>query len=615
MNQRLDSSWSVLLLGLSSWALGCSTTSEAGNAALGAPASAAGSSSGGSSNATGGTSSGAGATGTAGDGAPPDLHTPTFTCSPDAVPPSLPLRRLSGTQLKNTLKDLIGFAMPRSGSAVLKEAEADVSSLPADSRQGPDTVFARFDRLDQTVQQRLVDDEYALARQIGAALTGSSTRLAELAGDCATKANDKACIDAFIERFGERVQRRPLDDGDVAFYRKAAGSAPYAASGYADVVALLLTSPYMMYAVEHGVSDTDARAKLSGFELAARLSYQFWQTAPDTELLDAARSGDLLTDQGFDEQLERVLSDAKAERGIVEFISQWLENPKLEELDARAAEPVYSAFLDGFEPAAELKQRMQREVADASLYYVKNGGSFADFFGSNRSFAKTDDLAELYETPVWDGDEPPVFSESARAGLLTRAALLATGLSDTRPIIKGVLIRKAILCDDVPPPPADVANSPPPLSDTAVSTRKAVEGKTGSGTCAGCHTQLINDLGFATENFDALGRLRTEQRLFDAKGKQVGAATVDTTSVPKVDAGDTATSSGATDLTRMILASDKPYACFARQYFRFTFSRVELPTLDGCTLAALKDKLQANAGLDEVLKAIALDRSFRERTF
>jgi hypothetical protein len=618
MNLRHQASWSVLLLALASWSVACSTASEAGKTDPGTSASAAGNASGGTSNVNGtaGASAVAGSgTGVAGDGTPPDLHTPTFTCSPDATPPSLPLRRLSATQLKNTLKDLLGFAMPKSGSAVLKEVGGDVDALPADSRQGPDTIFARFDRLDQTVQQRLVDDEYALARELGAALTSSSARLAELAGDCATKANDQACLDAFIKRFGERAQRRALEDEDVTFYRRAAGSAPYAASGYADVVALLLTSPYMMYAVEHGQSDSDARSKLSGYELAARLSYQFWQTAPDTELLEAARSGDLLTDDGFDAQLERVLSDAKAERGIVEFISQWLENPKLEALDTRAAEPVYNAFLDGFEPGAELKQRMQREVADASLYYVKTGGSFADFFGSNRSFAKTDDLAALYKTPVWDGDEPPAFSESGRAGLLTRAALLATGLSDTRPIIKGVLIRKAILCDEVPPPPADVANSPPPVSDTTASTRKAVEGKTGSGVCAGCHTQLINDLGFATENFDALGRLRSEQPLFDAKGKQVGTAPIDTTSVPKVDAGDPASSAGAADLTRLILASDKPYACFARQYFRFTFSRVEQPTQDGCALSALKEKLQANAGLDEVLKAIALDRSFRERSF
>jgi len=610
--RRLDRNWSLLLLVLCPWLLACSSMAEGGKPTPGATASAGNGNAGAGSAAAGDSASAAG-NGTAGNGPAPDLHTASFSCSPDAAPASLPLRRLSAIQLKNTLKDLIAFALPKSASAVLSEVSADIDQLPADSRQGPDTVFARFDRLDQTVQQRLVDDEYTLAQKLGNALTSSGERLAELVGSCVSKANDQACLDGFIQRFGERVQRRPLAAEDVAFYRRAAGSAPYAASGYADVVALLLASPYLIYAVEHGQSPSDVRAKLSPFELAARLSYQFWQTAPDSALLEAARSGELSSDDGFKTQLERVLADPKAERGIAEFIGQWLENPKLEDLAARVAEPAYQAFLDGFKPSAELKQRMQQELADASLYYVRSGGSFADFFASDRSFAKTADLAQLYGVPVWTEGEPPALS--GRAGLLTRAALLATGLRDTRPIIKGVLIRKAILCDDVPAPPAEVANSPPPLSDAKASTRQAVQAKTSGGACSSCHTQLINDLGFATENFDALGRLRTEQPLFDDQGKRVGTAAVDTASVPKVEARDMTASAGAADLTRLILESDKPYACFARQYFRFTFSRVEQPSQDGCVLSALKEKLQEKAGLDQVLKAIALSRSFQERTF
>jgi len=612
MKRQLERSGSALLLSL--WSLASLACSSASNAPAGGttPASDL---AGGASNTGGGASASgsaaAGGSAASGNQPGPDLHAPSFSCSPDALPASLPLRRLSSVQLKNTLKDLIAFALPQSAKAVLGEVLADIEQLPADSRQGPDTIFARFDRLDQTVQQRLVNDEYALAGELGAALTRSSERLAELVGTC--KPSEQSCLDGFIQRFGERVQRRALEPEDLAFYRRAAGAAPYDASGYADVVALLLTSPYLIYTVEHGQSASDTRSKLSAYELAARLSYQFWQTQPDAALLDAARSGELLTDDGFEAQLERVLADPKAERGIAEFIGQWLENPKLEDLAARVAEPAYQAFLDGFVPTSELKEHMQREVVDASLFYLRSGGSFGDFFGSNRSFAKTADLAGLYRAPVWAGAEPPTLTD--RAGLLTRAALLATGLSDTRPIIKGVLIRKGILCDDVPPPPAEVANSPPPVSDLTGSTRQAVTAKTASGNCASCHTQLINDLGFATENFDALGRLRTEQPLFDAKGMKVGSAAIDTSSVPKVESGDLTASTGAADLTRLILESEKPYACFARQYFRFTFSRLEEPRQDGCALAALKEKLQENAALEQVLKSIVRDRSFRERTF
>jgi hypothetical protein len=245
---------------------------------------------------------------------------------------------------------------------------------------------------------------------------------------------------------------------------------------------------------------------------------------------------------------------------------------------------------------------------------MREGQTFTEFFQSNRSFAVTDDLASIYGVEPWEGGDPPVFADAQREGLLARAAFLATGLSDTRPIIKGVLIRKAILCEDVLPPPAEVANEPPPVSDGALSTREAVEGKTSTAVCQSCHGRL-NDLGFVTENFDALGRYRSEQRLFDEDGELVGTVPVDTNSVPAVEEDDETPAAGIADLNRMILASDKPYACFARQYFRFTNSRVENTEADGCALATLKDALTTGRSLRDTLKAVALEKSFKEHTF
>lgn len=597
---------------------GASNT-DAGGAATGSGASSDGASStdgtGGSGvGSTSGASGGANSSNTSGGSGLPEDLSPVFTCDASAVPESVPLKRLSYAQYRHTLEDLILLALPDSGPAALTELGPALDRLPRDTRQGPDTAFALFDRLDQTVQQVHIDEQYAISNELGRTLTGTSERLAELVGDCAVEQSDAACLTGFIRSFGERAQRRPLEDDDVDFYASAVGDSPYSPEDYADVVALLLASPYAVYAVEHGQDDASGpRVALTAFELASKLSYQFWQTMPDAELFEAARSGELLTDAGYEAAVDRVLSDARAQRGVGEFFSQWLENPFLEELDARVGQPTYDAFLDGYEPTSELRARMLQEVVDAANYSLAEGQSFADFFLSNRSFAVTDDLASIYGVEPWDGGEPPVFGDPAREGLLARAAFLATGLSETRPIIKGVLIRKAILCEAVPPPPAEVANEPPPASDDAQSTRAAVEGKTASGVCRTCHV-LFNDLGFATENFDALGRFRTEQRLFDADGEPAGAVPVDTNSIPRIDDGDTTESMGIADVNRLILASDKPYACFARQYFRFTNSRVEHTAKDGCTLSALKDKLTGGASLREVLKTIALTQSFRERT-
>lgn len=592
-----------------------SDTGSTGSDSGGGASDATGSGSGGASSG-----SGSGSSSTSGGDGPVDL-TPVFSCNDAEVPASVPLKRLSYVQYRNTLRDLIVIALPENAAAVLDELASTFDRLPRDTRKGPDTAFAWFSRLDQTVQQSHVDEQYALSNAVAAAVTSSEQRLVELVGDCAVEASDGECLSDFIRRFGEYAQRRPLGDEDVEFYAQGALEEPYGAADYADVVALLLASPYVMYTVEHGGDESDEsddsdepRAPLSAYELASKLSYQFWQTMPDEALFEAARSGELLTEAGFEAEVDRVLDDPKAERGIGEFFSQWLENPFLEDFDERVGEDVYDAFLDGFDVSSALKGRMLQEVVDAALYGIREGQNFADFFQSNRSFAVTEDLAAIYGVEPWTGGEPPVFGDAEREGLLARAAFLATGLSDTRPIIKGVLIRKAILCESVDPPPAEVANEPPPVSDGAVSTREAVEGKTSTAVCRSCHLRL-NDLGFVTENFDALGRFRSEERLFDEDGNSLGTVPVDTTAVPQVEEDDLTEVTGIAGLNRAILESEKPYACFARQYFRFTNSRVENTVRDGCALATLKDTLRGSGSLRDALRAIALERSFKEHTF
>jgi hypothetical protein len=183
--------------------------------------------------------------------------------------------------------------------------------------------------------------------------------------------------------------------------------------------------------------------------------------------------------------------------------------------------------------------------------------------------------------------------------------------------MKGVYLRKALLCDEIPPPPANAANKKPELSPTA-STREVVEQLTEQpGTqCAGCHATRINPLGFATENFDALGRVRSSQTLYDPDtGAVVGDAPIDTTSVPRVKDGDETPSSGAADLSRLMLESGKPHACFVRQYFRFTFGRAEALDTDGCSLAEMHKGVLEGQSLREVLRNVALTDAFKTRSF
>lgn len=552
-----------------------------------------------------------------------------FECDPDAIAPELPLRRLSKQQYAGSITSLVRWAMPPADAdAIVVELDPLVATIPDDAREAiAGETHGGFRRLDQTVHQEHVNASYDVATTLARELFATEARRTALVGACATDAdtsNDDACLDDFISRVGARIMRRPLEPDELPFFRSvydgdgtAVGMDPEA---FADVITVMLVSPQFLYFVEHGDAPVEGAADrywLSGYEVAARLSYHFWQTPPDDELLAAAASGALLDDEVYAEQVDRLLADPRTAVTFGEFYREWLWLDDLPPMDALVGTPLFDAIRGDFEPGPDTTANMVAEVVDMATWYTfAQAGAFEELFLGNRSFAKTEDIAALYGVAPWTGGEPPMIEDPARAGLLTRAALVATGGTNTRPIMKGVFIRKGLLCEAVPPPPNNAAANPPELSDE-MTTREVVEELTEQeGTaCAGCHATLINPLGFATENFDALGRTRTEQTLFDDEGNVVGSKPIDTNVVPQIVPGDTTPAAGAAELAQLILDSAKPQACLARNLVRFTMARAENDAGDGCMMQDVATQLVDGVPLAEVLRAVALRPEFRQRRF
>ena len=121
--------------------------------------------------------------------------------------------------------------------------------------------------------------------------------------------------------------------------------------------------------------------------------------------------------------------------------------------------------------------------------------------------------------------------------------------------------------------------------------------------------------GFITESFDALGRERTEEKLFDAQGNVLASLPVDTSAVPAVQPGDGRAMSTAAELTRAIDGSGLYHSCLGRHYFRFAQGRVEDPARDGCLLSKLESAARSNAPLTDVLKTVARDATFTAKRF
>jgi hypothetical protein len=278
--------------------------------------------------------------------------------------------------------------------------------------------------------------------------------------------------------------------------------------------------------------------------------------------------------------------------------------------------PDFDAFRGDYTPTSETRQHMLDELERMGRYYsVDAPASFDDYFTSTKSFAENDDVAAVYGVSTWDGGEPPELG-NGREGIVTRALILSSGSASTHPIMKGVFIRKAILCDQLGPPPGDamaIANEVMPAGIT--SRDKAVAISEARDDCAGCHKTMINPLGFVTENFDALGRFRTTETLYDKMtGEALGTAPVDTSSVPQVTEDDQRKASTATELNQYMLESEKPQACFARRYFRFTFGREE-DAGDGCLLADTHEALLEGDDLGSIIKSMAKSPQFSKKTY
>lgn len=541
-----------------------------------------------------------------------------FTCSnPDSREP-VPdaLRRLSRTQYINTLRDLLGAFMDSNHTSQVMNG---LSSLLLGV---PEEVGSREEMkgLQQSVSSVHVDAYYRIAQRVASDIAGNATRLAAVAGSCATSAstNNATCQANFIRNFGLRAFRRPLRAEDITHFQNVYSRS--GSSGYADVLSAMLQAPSFLYLMRFEGPLASGRSdlySLDAYELASRISYLFWQSMPDSGLLAAAASGSLLTEAGYRGEVDRVFADAKTRRGIQEFFTRWL---RLDEQLALSNPSAYFNAVLGEQPAvvdpSALRADMATETLEFAEYQVRNQGTYASLLESTVAFPRSQVLADVYGTPVWSGTgTPPSFPAGQRSGLLGRINLV-NGAAQ-RPIIRGAHIYTDILCQNLTPP----ANTDPPpgavvyLGQTVRQKASAITQIPGTA-CASCHTATLNPLGFALGNFDGLGRYRTQERVYVTEGASAG----NLHSIQTIDASVTLPSSivpqtqksasSQIELSKAILAGGYGNACLTRQYFRFAMQRLENLSSDGC---ALNDLQGASGTLEKMMKAAAYLPEFKVR--
>lgn len=426
---------------------------------------------------------------------------------------------------------------------------------------------------------------------IGASVTGPIDSAAD-----AQAAARSACAGAFVDSFVPRAWRRAITSEERAAVRAMfdAGIADgFFFDGLRMALELVLQSPDFLYHVEIGTpTDRDGVFRLGDYEMASRLSYLAWGTMPDDELWSAASRGELRTEDQIRAQAERLFSDPRAQATVRKFYEQWLELYRLDSLTKDTA--LFPEFTNAVRDAM---REETRTYLDTMIW--QEGATMSELLTADRTFLPPD-LASIYGVTA-PAATAPIALPAGRAGLLTHPSLLAihSKPNNHSPVRRGVFVMERILCEELPPPPPDVDFNAVERSTARTTREKFVEHSTNPG-CATCHSK-IDPIGFAFENFDTLGRYRTEENgaPIDASG---GVASLG----QEPDA-----LSGAVELAQALAASDVPSRCMTRQWLRFGLARAEGAS-DGETLDALYDALTTD-GIRAMLVRLATTDAFAHR--
>lgn len=305
--------------------------------------------------------------------------------------------------------------------------------------------------------------------------------------------------------FATRAWRRPLTVDEstqvAALYDAARAKELDRESSGREVLVRLLVSPKFLFKLEE--ANEPGERRLGAWELATRLSYFIWASAPDATLSAAAADGSLLQPEVLAGETRRMLRDWRANGLAQEFAGQWLKFhgfTKVANIDGNK--------LPEFTP--ELKSDMYREAFDFFTYLVREDRPVREVLAADYTFLN-DRLATFYQIPGVQGGEfrKVNVAQYQRGGVLGMGALLAKNSYPhrTSPVLRGHWLLEAVLGAPTPPPPNDV----PKLDDSvskATTLRSRLELHRADKACASCHDK-IDPLGFALEGFDAIGRVRT----------------------------------------------------------------------------------------------------------
>lgn len=522
-----------------------------------------------------------GAPGSSGAGPGSGVQGNPSVCMP-GVPGTSQLPRLTHTQYDNTIRDLLGL-------------QTQPSSMLA-----PDTVGS--------VDQRAWDGYKLAAETLSAAVLTDGTARAR-AIPCTPTGDGAACAHQLVTELGARAFRRPLTPEEVTrFEALYTDRAALTAKGSFDeaaqlIIEVFLKSPSFLTRAEIAEVPEGQYFALSGYEVAARLSYMLWSSMPDDALFAAAKAGQLSTPEAILAQAQRMLADPKARSMVSAFHGQYAHLGPGTRWQGYTRDPaLYPNFTDALVPL--LSQETER-LFDY-LVFEKNG-TFQDLLTSPVAFVNAS-TAPIYglNGAQYGADLAAVELDSTqRPGIFTRAGFLAANslFNRSSAILRGAFLQKQVLCREIGAPPPGAESTPQP-TEGLTTNRARTDAQTSGDACVACHHTLINPTGFALESFDAIGAYQTTE-------KDTGAA-IDSSAAVAIGAASVNVK-GAGELMQAIAKSPEAQRCYAQKWVQYAYQR-QPNAADACTVENMAAKLtKGGYTVANLITDLTQSQSFRLR--
>jgi len=430
----------------------------------------------------------------------PVLYTPltNHAAEPeyDAEKITVAVRRLTESQYRNTIRDIFGSQIEINARFEPEQREGGLLAIGNAMLSLTSSGFEQYFVLAASIaEQALAEDSRADVMPCQPTVES---------------AVDSACASQFLAQYGEQLFRRPLTEADLqarlATFEAGAAQAEDFYAGLQLALTSLLIAPEYLFRVEQAEVDPNdpAQYRLDGYSKASRLSFLFWDTAPDNELLQAAASGALHEESGLASQLTRLSESPRLADGARAF---FIDMMQIDGFDNMVKDPaIYPKFNQLVADSA--RQQMLMTIDDL---LIDQSRDYRELFTSNETFLNRA-LAAVYQVPYTSAEELAEYEfaeDSERSGLFSQVGFLALWAhpGTSSPTRRGIKIHEIFMCEPTPDPPADVDFSQVQDSTAGTVRGRLLDHMENTG-CTVCH-QRSDPPGLALEHFDGLGQLRT----------------------------------------------------------------------------------------------------------